>query len=155
MKIKLGITDSGRKKIAGELQHLLADTYATYLKTQNFHWNLKGPNFYSLHLLFEKQYEEMSGAVDEIAERIQTLGFHVDGSFAGFSKNCCVKDSRKAMPAKKMLQTLIADHEALIRCAREIAGMAEDEKDQATVDLMARRLGVHEKFVWMLRSQLA
>ncbi len=154
MKIRLGITDSGRKKLAGDLQHLLADTYAVYLKTQNFHWNLKGPNFFSIHLLFEKQYEEMAGAVDEIAERIQTLGFHVDGSFAGFLKNCCVKDNRKALPIKKMLQTLIDDHESLIRCAREIAGMAEEEKDHATVDLMARRLGVHEKFAWMLRSQL-
>lgn len=153
MKMKSGMTDQGRKKIGDELCHYLADSYSVYLKTQNFHWNVRGPHFFALHLLFEKQYEEMAVAADEIAERIQALGFHVDATFSAFQK-CCIKEVKKQIPAKKMIEQLVSDHEAVIRCAREIAGLAEKEKDQATVDLMARRLGAHEKMAWMLRSHL-
>ena len=153
MKIKSGMTDKGREKIADELRHFLGDSYSIYLKTQNFHWNVRGPYFFALHLLFEKQYEEMAEAADEIAERIVALGFFVDASFSAFQK-CCIKEQKKYIPAKKMLHQLVLDHEALIRCGRDIATMAEDEKDQATVDLMARRLGSHEKMAWMLRSHL-
>jgi starvation-inducible DNA-binding protein len=153
MKIKSGMTDAGRKKIVDELRHFLGDSYAVYLKTQNFHWNVKGPYFFALHLLFEKQYEEMAAATDEIAERIAALGYYVDACFSAFQK-CCIKDEKKYVPAKKMLHQLVLDHEALIRCAREIAKVAEIEKDQATLDLMARRLGSHEKMAWMLRSHL-
>lgn len=153
MKIRSGMTDQGRKAVAKELMHFLADTYAMYLKTQNFHWNAAGANFFEVHLLFEKQYNEMAEAVDEIAERIQTLGFYVDASFAGFSKESCIKDERKNMKVRQMLAKLIDGHEILIRCGRKIASLAEKEKDQATVDLLARRLGAHEKFTWMLRSQ--
>jgi starvation-inducible DNA-binding protein len=153
MKMKSGMTEEGRKKIAEDIRHLLADTYTVYLKTQNFHWNVKSPQFFALHLMFEKQYEELADAVDEIAERIQTLGFFVDASFSAF-QDCCIKEERKPVPAKKMLERLVEDHEAIIRCAREIATCAEGAKDQATVDLMARRLGAHEKMAWMLRSHL-
>jgi starvation-inducible DNA-binding protein len=153
MKMKTGMTDAGRKKIADELCHYLADSYAVYLKTQNFHWNVRGPHFFALHLLFEKQYEEMAGAADEIAERIVALGFYVDATFSAFQK-CCIKEVKKSIPPKKMIEQLVSDHEAVIRCAREIATLAEEEKDQATVDLMARRLGSHEKMAWMLRSHL-
>ena len=153
MKIKSGMTEEGRKKIAEELRHYLADSYAVYLKTQNFHWNVRGPHFFALHLLFEKQYEEMAEAADEIAERIQALGFYVDASFSAFQK-CCIKDEKNPIPAKKMIEQLVSDHEKVICCAREIAGIADKEKDQATVDLMARRLGAHEKMAWMLRSHL-
>jgi starvation-inducible DNA-binding protein len=154
MKIKSGMTDAARKSIAQALSHFLADSYAIYLKTQNFHWNVKGPHFFALHFLFEKQYSELSEALDEIAERIQALGFHVDASFASFQKECCIKDDRKPMPARKMVERLLSSHEELIRCAREIATIAEEGNDQATVDLMARRLGTHEKMAWMLRSHL-
>ena len=154
MKINSGMTDSGRKKIAEELRHFLADSYSVYLKTQNFHWNVKGPYFFSMHLLFEKQYSELADAIDEIAERIVALGFFVDASFSAFKDTPCMKETRKQLKARKMLEQLVHDHESLIRCAREIATFAEQEKDQATVDLMARRLGSHEKMVWMLRSHI-
>lgn len=153
MKIKSGMTEEGRRKIADELRHYLADSYAVYLKTQNFHWNVRGPYFFSLHLLFEKQYEEMAEAADEIAERIQALGFYIDATFSAFQK-CCIKEQKKPIPAKKMIEQLVADHEKVICCARDIAAIAEKEKDQATLDLMARRLGAHEKMAWMLRSHL-
>src|SRR5580698_10574460 len=119
MKIKCGMTEEGTKKIADELRHFLGDSYAVYLKTQNFHWNVRGPYFFALHLLFEKQYEEMAGATDEIAERIAALGFHVDATFSAFQK-CCIKEEKKTISAEKMLHQLVLDHEALIRCGREI-----------------------------------
>lgn len=147
------MTEQGRKKIAEELRHYLADSYSVYLKTQNFHWNVKGPNFFALHLMFEKQYEELAAAADEIAERIVALGFYVHASFSDFKK-CCITEAFKPIPAKKMIEQLVSDHEAVIFCARKIATLAEEEKDQATVDLMARRLGSHEKMAWMLRSHL-
>ena len=152
--MKTGMSDSGGKKISKMLYHFLSDTYMIYLKTQNFHWNVKGPNFFSLHILFEKQYTELAEALDEIAERVQALGSFVDASFSGFKHGCCLKEERRPLQAKKMLEQLLKDHEMVIRCAREIAVFAEEEKDQATGDLMARRLGVHEKFAWMIRSHL-
>jgi starvation-inducible DNA-binding protein len=153
--MKTGMNEKARREVADAIQHLLADSYAVYLKTQNFHWNVKGPNFYSLHIFFEKQYTEMADAVDEIAERIQALGFYVEASFSAFEKACCMKEEKKPINAKKMIEILLADHEALICCARQIGALAEKEDDQATVDLMARRLGAHEKFAWMLRSHLS
>ena len=147
------LSEKTRQMIADGLARFLADAYALYVKTQNFHWNVKGPHFFALHLLFEKQYEEMAGAADEIAERIAALGFYVHASFSDFKK-CCIKEEFKPVPAKKMIQQLLSDHETVIRCARQIATLAEEEKDQATVDLMARRLGAHEKMAWMLRSHL-
>ncbi len=152
--MKTGMNEAQRKKISKGLDRLLADTYALYLKTQNFHWNLKGPHFFSLHILFEKQYTEMAEAIDEIAERIQALGFFVDGSFSAFKSKSSIKEERKKIKARPMLQRLSNDHEALIRCCRELAKIAEEEGDAATNDLLARRLGAHEKFLWMLRSSL-
>jgi starvation-inducible DNA-binding protein len=155
MKINTGMTDKSRKEMAKQLSHFLADSYSLYLKTQNFHWNVKGPQFFSLHLLFEKQYTEMAGAIDEIAERVAALGYFVDGSFTAFQKQCCVKGAiKKPLKASAMVQQLVKDHDVLIQCAREISHSAEEENDPATVDLMARRLNAHEKFAWMLRSQL-
>jgi starvation-inducible DNA-binding protein len=142
------------KTLSTHLQHLLADTYAIYLKTQNFHWNVKGSHFFSLHLLFEKQYTEMAEAIDEIAERVQALGFYVEASFSLFQKNSCIPEVKKGSTAEKMVEQLLADHEVLIECARKIGELAEKEGDQATVDLIARRLGVHEKFSWFLKSHL-
>jgi starvation-inducible DNA-binding protein len=153
MKIKSGMTEEGRKKMVDELRHYLADLYSVYLKTQNFHWNVKSPHFFALHLLFEKQYQEMAEEADEVAERIQSLGFHVDATFSTFQK-CCIKEDKKPIPAKKMIEILVSDHEAVIRCGRKLGEIAEETNDQATTDLIGRRLGAHEKMAWMLRSHL-
>lgn len=149
-----GMTEESRSKVADSLGRLLADTYAVYLKTQNFHWNLVGGEFYSLHILFEKQYEELAEAVDEIAERVRALGFYVDASFAGFQKLTSINGIEKTLSIKDMLQNLLQSHETVIRSMRQLSEMAEKENDPATVDLMGRRLNAHEKFAWMLRSQL-
>ncbi len=153
MKINCGLTEAQRKKVADEMQHYLADSYAVYLKTQNFHWNIKSPHFFSLHLLLEKQYEELAETLDEIAERIQALGFYAEASFSAFQK-CCIKDANKPISDKKMIEQLIVDHEALIRCGRQLGTTADDIKDHATVDMVGRQLGAHEKMAWMLRSHL-
>lgn len=154
MQMQIGLSEKNRQEISLGLARLHADTYAIYLKTQNFHWNLTGPEFYSLHVLFEKQYEEMAGAIDEIAERIRALGFYVDGSFAAFKRVTGVKEEDKVLSIKEMLVSLIEAHEVLICHGRKVAEIADQEKDFATVDLIGRRLGSHEKFAWMLRSQL-
>lgn len=154
MKINIGLSEQARSKIAEELKHLLADTYGIYLKTQNFHWNVKGAHFFELHLLFEKQYTEMAEAIDEIAERIQALGFGVEATFSAFKKNCCIAEEKRPSTGSQMVQQLLESHEALIRCARKGAQLAEKQGDAATVDLLGRRLGAHEKFAWMLRAMI-
>lgn len=148
------ISPTHRKKVAEELGHLLADTYILYLKTQNFHWNVEGPHFYSYHLLLEKQYEELADAVDNIAERIRALGHHAPGSFAQFSKLACVKEETHVLEAPKMFKQLLSDHEVLANCAREIFKVATEAGDEATGDLMNDRMAAHEKAAWMLRSSL-
>ncbi len=150
----MGMTQENRKHVADGLACLLADTYAIYLRTQNFHWNLTGPDFYFLHILFEKQYEELAGALDEIAERIRALGFYVDASFGAFQKLSTLESVDQLMPTQEMLKNLLKGHEQVIRESRLLSGKAEKANDPATVDLMGRRLNVHEKFVWMLRSHL-
>ncbi len=149
-----GMTDHNRQATSNALAHFLADTYTIYLKTQNFHWNITGVEFYSLHLLFEKQYTELAEAIDEIAERIRALGFYVEGSFEAFKKMSSIKEEEKVLNGREMIQQLLQGHELLIRQARLLSALAEKENDPATVDLMGRRLNVHEKFAWMLRSQL-
>lgn len=149
-----GMSEKNRQIISESLAKLLAETYAMYLKTQNFHWNVTGPEFFSLHILFEKQYGEMAEAIDEIAERIRALGFYVEGSFSAFKKNCSIHEEDKLMNAREMIQHLIQGHEAVIRRARNLSDLAENEHDPGTVDLMGRRLNAHEKFAWMLRSQI-
>jgi len=152
----IGLEEKDRKKIAEGLSIVLANTYALYLKTQNFHWNLAGTDFYSLHLLFEKQYEELQEAIDEIAERIRALGFYVDGSFSGFKKLTSIQEEKEKRSIAGMLKELVRCHEILIKQGRDLAEQVDKckEKDLATIDLLSRRLGVHEKFVWMLRSQI-
>lgn len=154
MDLHIGISEKNRQEISLGLARMHADTYAVYLKTQNFHWNLTGPEFYSLHLLFEKQYEEMAGAIDEIAERIRTLGYFVEASFGALKKMTGVKEEERVLNIKEMLLSLIEAHESLICHARKVAEIADNEKDFATVDMIGRRLGAHEKFTWMLRSQM-
>lgn len=154
MKIQTGLSEKSRKLLYHELVKYLANTYAIYLKTQNYHWNITGSQFYSLHLLLEKQYEELADAIDEIAERIRALGFVVEASFAHFKKQTSIPEEGKLLKAPKMIEQLALSHEILIRHGRELASLAEKELDAATVDLLGRRLGSHEKFAWMLRSQL-
>ncbi len=154
MEVNVGISEQNRQVIAEGLATFLANTYAVYLKTQNFHWNLTGVEFYPMHILFEKQYEDLAAAVDEIAERIRALGYYVDGTFGGLNKLKTVKDEDKVLSIKDMLHRLVESHETLIRHARKLGEVADAQGDFAAVDMLGRRLGAHEKMVWMLRSSL-
>lgn len=154
MELATGMTKEERAAVSGALSKLLADTYLLYLKTQNVHWNIHGPEFYSLHVMTQKHYEEMAEAVDEIAERIRALGFFVEGTTSAFQKLSSIEEDGKVHPKHIFIEQLIKAHEQVIRDCRALAGFAENHKDHATVDLMGRRLNAHEKFSWMLRSQL-
>ncbi|MBI3508636.1 MAG: DNA starvation/stationary phase protection protein [Chlamydiia bacterium] len=150
----MDILKSGLKQVEKGLGDFLADTYALYLKTQNFHWNLKGPNFFSLHLLFQKQYEDLAEAADEIAERIQSLGFYVEGTFSAFQKRTSIPEAKKNLSEKKMIQELLAGHEKISGQIRPLIAHFQEVYDEASADLLIKRLGVHEKAAWMLRSHL-
>lgn len=150
----IDLSQQTRQTIADGLSRFLADAYAIYVKTQNFHWNLKGPEFYSLHLLFEKQYEELANELDEIAERIRTLGYFVDATLTGYKRLTQVKEEEKVLSIRDMLESLIEGHEVLIRHGRKVARIADGEGDFASVDMLGRMLGAHEKMLWMIRSQL-
>lgn len=154
MERETGMTKEERANVSGGLAKLLADTYVLYIKTQNFHWNIHGPEFYALHLLAEKQYEEMADAVDEIAERIRALGFFVEASMGSFLKLSSIPEDTQLHTKIKYIEDLIKGHEVVIRDARKLAEQAEKNKDPGTVDLMGRRVLFHEKSAWMLRSQL-
>ncbi len=142
------------QKIADELTHFLADSYTLYLKTQNFHWNVTGPNFYELHLLFESQYTELAEAIDIIAERIRALGSHTPASFSEFSKLTSLKEASQNTAATDMLKKLATDHETLSEHASIILQKAEKANDQGTMDMLIQRIRAHDKAAWMLRSSL-
>ncbi len=152
MQINTGISDQKREAISLGLATLLANTYTLYTMTQHCHWNVTGQEFFQHHILFEKQYGEMAEAVDEIAERIRALGYYVDGTFTGFKKLSTIEQVDKVMSAKEMLAHLIQGHEILIRHARKLAETADADGDFATVDMLGRRLGAHEKMAWFLRA---
>lgn len=154
MKIDIGINEKERKSIAQGLAHFLADTYTLYLQTHNFHWNVTGPQFRTLHLMFEEQYNELWMAVDLIAERIRALGFPAPGTYAEFSKLSSIKEVKTPLAADKMLENLVKGHEAVVRTAREVFELADNVSDQPTADLLTQRMQVHEKTAWMLRSLL-
>lgn len=155
MKIDIALTEQDRKNIAGGLNKLLADTYILYLKTQNFHWNVTGPHFPSLHAMFEGQYQDLAAAADTLAERIRALGFPAPGSFKQFAQLASIKEAPEQPPkAEEMIQQLLTDQESIIRTARAIYPYTDDVKDEATADLITDRLTVHEKNAWMLRSCL-
>jgi starvation-inducible DNA-binding protein len=154
MEYDIGLTEQQRQGISNGLSRFLADTYALYLKTQDFHWNITGAEFYSLHLLLEKHYEDMAAAIDEIAERIRALGFYVDASFTSLNQQASIKGENRVLAARDMLAGLIQGHQTLIVHVRNVAALADKEGDFATVDLIGRRLGAHEKMAWMLQSQL-
>lgn len=143
-----------QQKVADELKHLLADTYALYLKTQNFHWNVTGPNFQALHLMFENQYQELAAAVDEIAERIRALETITPASFTEFSKLTSLKEATGAYSAEEMLKALQHDHETLADHISSVIPTMQKAQDEGSADLLIQRVKVHQKTAWMLRSSL-
>jgi starvation-inducible DNA-binding protein len=154
MKVDIGIEENARKEIAEGLSRLLADTYTLYLKTHNFHWNVTGPMFQTLHLMFETQYNELALAVDLIAERIRALGFPAPGTYSEFAQLSSIKDAPGVPKATEMIRLLVEGQEAVARTARSIFPVAEQVNDEPTADLLTQRLQVHEKTAWMLRSLL-
>ncbi len=154
MKIDIGIEESKRKSIADGLSRLLADSYTLYLKTHNYHWNVTGPMFQTLHLMFETQYTELALAVDSIAERIRSLGEKAPGSYIEFSKLSSIKEAVGDVSAKDMIGDLVKAQESVIKTARSIFPIAESANDEATADLLTQRIQLHEKTAWMLRSLL-
>ena len=155
MKVNIGIDEASRKQIAEGLGKLLADTFTLYLKTHNYHWNVTGPMFQSLHLLFEGQYTELFQAGDLVAERIRALGFPAPGSYADFSRLTAIKEAVSEVPkANEMVRQLVDGHETVARTARSLYPVAEKANDEVTLDLLTERLQVHEKTAWMLRSFL-
>ena len=153
--IDIGISVEDRERIAEGLSRLLADTYTLYIKTHNFHWNVEGPLFNTLHQMFEQQYVELAAAVDEIAERIRALGFPAPGSYAQFSQLARVEEETGQPAAEDMIAQLARDQEIVVRTAREIFPVADEAHDEPTVDLLTQRMHTHEKTAWMLRSMLA
>ncbi len=152
--IDIGIAEKERRAIAEGLAHVLADTYTLYLKTHNFHWNVAGPMFDMLHLMFERQYTELAGAVDAVAERIRALGFPAPATYAEFARLTSIKEESGVPNAEDMIRLLLQGHEAVARAARTILAIAQRAKDEATADLLVERMRAHEKTAWMLRSTL-
>lgn len=152
--IDIGIGEAERKAIASGLAALMADTYTLYLKTHNFHWNVTGPMFETLHLMFERHYNELWMSVDVIAERIRTLGFPAPGTYAEFSRLSAIKDAQGVPAAEDMVRALVEGHETVSRTARKLVPAVEHANDQATLDLLTQRMQSHEKTAWMLRSLL-
>ncbi|MBL9033546.1 MAG: DNA starvation/stationary phase protection protein [Rhodospirillaceae bacterium] len=155
MEIDIGISKKDRKAIAEGLSKLLADTYTLYLKTHNFHWNVEGPMFNTLHLMFETQYNELALAVDAIAERIRALGHPAPGSYAAYSRLSSIKEETGVPKAEEMIKQLVEGQEAVARTARAVFPAAEKAGDEPTADLLTQRLQIHEKTAWMLRALLS
>ena len=153
-QIDIGIPESQRKEIAAGLSRLLADTYTLYLKTHNYHWNVTGPMFSTLHTMFEQQYQELALAVDEIAERIRALGIFAPGSYSTFKELTQIDEETGVPSAQHMIHQLVLGQEAVVRTAREIFPMIEEANDEPTADLLTNRMQIHEKTAWMLRSLL-
>ena len=154
MSIDIGIAEADRKAIADGLAKLLADTYTLYLKTHNYHWNVTGPLFNTLHLMFETQYTELATAVDEIAERIRALDFPAPGSYRAYAKLTEIEEEDGVPSAEDMIRNLVAGQETVVRTARSLFPVVEAADDQPTADLLTQRMQIHEKNAWMLRSLL-
>jgi starvation-inducible DNA-binding protein len=152
--INIGIDEATRKEIADGLSRLLADTYTLYLKTHNFHWNVTGPMFQTLHLMFEGQYTELATAVDGIAERIRSLGFPAPGTYSQFAELSSIEETTEVPDAQQMIRLLVEGQEAVVRTARSVFPAVEKASDEPTADLLTQRMQVHEKTAWMLRSLL-
>jgi starvation-inducible DNA-binding protein len=153
-EIDIGISKKDRTAIADGLGHLLADTYSLYLKTHNFHWNVTGPMFQTLHLMFETHYNELWTATDLIAERIRSLGHFAPGTYSEFGKLSSIKETAGVPKAREMIKLLVSGHEAVTRTARSLYPAVQKAGDEATADLLTQRIQLHEKTAWMLRSLL-
>ncbi|MDP1588561.1 MAG: Dps family protein [Prosthecobacter sp.] len=152
--IDIGISEADRTEIAAGLSRLLADSYTLYLQRHNFHWNVTGPMFQTLHVMFETHYTELALAVDVIAERIRSLGMHAPGTYGDFVRLSSIKEVPGVPKAKEMIQLLVLGHEAVVRTARSIFPVVEKAADEASADLLTQRIQLHEKTAWMLRSLL-
>jgi starvation-inducible DNA-binding protein len=155
MDVNIGIDAKHRERIAQNLSKVLADSYTLYLKTHNFHWNVTGPMFQTLHLMFEQHYGELALAVDAIAERIRALGFPAPGTYKQFAALSSIPEDEGVPRAEEMIRRLVEGHEAVARTARSAFAVADEANDQPTCDLLTQRLQIHEKTAWMLRSLLA
>jgi len=154
MKINIGINDEHRKAIAKGLAQVLADSYLLYLRTHNYHWNVKGELFHSLHEQFEEQYTELATAIDDIAERIRALGHKAPGTFKEFNELTSLEENTEEPEALEMVRRLAVGNEQVIRTANEALEPAREADDEATIDLLTQRLHVHSKTAWILRSHL-
>ena len=154
MKTDIGLKDNARKAAAAALGKVLGSTYVLYLKTQGFHWNVTGPQFIQLHEMFGAQYAQLAAAVDELVERIRALGEPAPGSYAQFKKLSVIDEQTEVLPPQKMLAELVADHEALVRLARETQETVEDLGDTEPGDIVVGRMKEHGKTAWMLRAHL-
>ncbi|BAU15447.1 hypothetical protein LEP3755_60050 [Leptolyngbya sp. NIES-3755] len=152
--VAIGIEDTKRQAIAEGLSRLLADTYTLYLKTHNFHWNVTGPMFQTLHLMFETQYTELALAVDSIAERIRALGYPAPGTYSEYAKLSSIDETPGVPKADEMIKLLVQGQEAVVRTARSLFPLVDEANDEPTADLLTQRMQVHEKTAWMLRSLL-
>ncbi len=155
MELNIGISNEDRLQIASGLSKLLADSYTLYLKTHNFHWNVEGPQFNTMHLMFEQHYTELALAVDEIAERIRALGVKAPGSYSAFAKLTSIDEASGEESAEEMIRQLVLGQEAVVRTARTVLKPAAAAGDEPTTDLLTQRMQIHEKNAWMLRSMLA
>lgn len=153
--INIGINSEKRIEVADELKKLLADSYTLYLQSHNFHWNVSGPRFRELHLMFEEHYTELATAVDEIAERIRSLGVEAPGTYKQFAELSSIEDVEQVPSADNMVQILCDSHEAVVRTARQAFHVAQDADDESSAALIGDRMRVHEKTAWMLRSSLS
>ena len=153
--INIGINEEDRQNIAKGLSRLLADSYTLYLKTHNYHWNVKGPMFNTLHLMFEEQYTELAQAVDVIAERIRALGVAAPGSYRAYAELTDIDEEDGVPGAEDMLRNLVIGQETVVRTAREAFPLVDAASDEPTADLLTQRMQIHEKNAWMLRSMLA
>lgn len=152
--INIGISEGDRKKIADGLSRLLADSYTLYLKTHNFHWNVTGPQFQTLHLMFEGQYTELAGAVDLIAERIRSLGVPAPGTYKEFAKLTKITEPDGVPTATEMIEQLVEGQEIVVQTARSMFDLVDKAGDEVSADLLTQRMQLHEKTAWMLRSML-
>ena len=153
-KIDIGISETDRKAIAKGLSRVLADSYSLYLMTHNFHWNVTGPMFNTLHLMFEGQYTELALAVDLIAERIRSLGCPAPATYSAYAKLTSILETEGVPKATEMIKLLVEGQESVVRTARSIFPIADKNNDESTADLLTQRMQVHEKTAWMLRSLL-
>jgi starvation-inducible DNA-binding protein len=154
LAIDIGIPERDRRQIADGLSRLLADTYGLYLKTHSFHWNVEGPMFNTLHLMFMEQYTELWTALDAIAERIRSLGYPAPGTYRDFARLSKIEDTEGVPEAMEMVELLVRGHETVARTARNVFKAADKGGDESTADLLTQRLQIHEKTAWMLRSLL-